>query len=237
MLNTSIRPSRRGSRSATPTSCVRCPPSPDLTSTSVSAIEELSSRRAEAENAEKTTIAGTINARDNGLNATLGVRKNSESWRQAQEQAGYVPEETRVPIEETTNKGTIIMNLLSDAVQSQTKTLYFSRGFSVEDAKIIPPKDVDVIPLARAIRFGVAVDDGYLYDTAFEKEVSSDLYLACSWEPSRVSSSHNTGSSVEGHMPSEAFNETVEEATPVAIFHHRAIRIRWLASHCGFFSN
>jgi hypothetical protein len=73
-----------------------------------------------------------------------------------------VPGETLFPIEEAINKGTIIMNLLSDAAQSQMwptmaplitkgKTLYFSHGFSVvykEDTKVIPPKDVDVILVA-----------------------------------------------------------------------------------------
>lgn len=73
-----------------------------------------------------------------------------------------VPGETLFPIEEAINRGTIIMNLLSDAAQSQTwptvaplitkgKTLYFSHGFSVvykEDTKVIPPKDVDVILVA-----------------------------------------------------------------------------------------
>ena len=66
------------------------------------------------------------------------------------------------PIEEAINRGTIIMNLLSDAAQSSTwptlaplitkgKTLYFSHGFSVvykEDIKVIPPPDVDVILVA-----------------------------------------------------------------------------------------
>lgn len=73
-----------------------------------------------------------------------------------------VPGETLFPIEEAIEKGTIIMNLLSDAAQSQTwptvaplitkgKTLYFSHGFSVvykEDTKVIPPTDVDVILVA-----------------------------------------------------------------------------------------
>lgn len=73
-----------------------------------------------------------------------------------------VPGETLFPIEEAINKGTIIMNLLSDAAQSQTwptiaplitkgKTLYFSHGFSIvykEDTKVIPPADVDVILVA-----------------------------------------------------------------------------------------
>ena len=102
-----------------------------------------------------------LNAHDNGLNVIVGVRKDGESWKQALE-GGWVPSETLFPIEEAIRKGTIIMNLLSDAAQSQTwstlaplitkgKTLYFSHGFSVvfkDDTHIIPPKDVDVILVA-----------------------------------------------------------------------------------------
>ena len=133
-----------------------------------------------------------LNARDNGLNVIVGVRENGESWKQALEDGWVrardvslaphsdvltsffssfsfggpfrlkVPGETLFPIEEAINRGTIIMNLLSDAAQSATwsrleplitkgKTLYFSHGFSVvykEDTKVIPPKDVDVILVA-----------------------------------------------------------------------------------------
>jgi ketol-acid reductoisomerase len=73
-----------------------------------------------------------------------------------------VPGKTLFPIEDAINKGTIIMNLLSDAAQSQTwpqiaplltkgKTLYFSHGFSVvykDDTKVVPPSDIDVILVA-----------------------------------------------------------------------------------------
>ena len=83
----------------------------------------------------------SLNARDNGLKVIVGVREGGESWKQAQED-GWVPGESLFPIEEAINKGTIIMNLLSDAAQSQTwneikplitkgKTLYFAHGFSV----------------------------------------------------------------------------------------------------------
>ena len=102
-----------------------------------------------------------LNARDNGLNVIVGVRENGESWKQAIED-GWVPGKTLFPIEEAINRGTIIMNLLSDAAQSQTwlkvaplitkgKTLYFSHGFSVvykDDTKVVPPPDVDVILVA-----------------------------------------------------------------------------------------
>lgn len=102
-----------------------------------------------------------LNARDNGLNVIVGVREGGESWKQAI-QDGWVPGKTLFPIEEAIKKGTIVMNLLSDAAQSQTwskiaplitkgKTLYFSHGFSVvykNDTHVVPPKDVDVILVA-----------------------------------------------------------------------------------------
>ncbi|KAG8854855.1 Bifunctional acetohydroxyacid reductoisomerase [Serendipita sp. 405] len=102
-----------------------------------------------------------MNARDNGLKIIVGVRKDGASWKEAIED-GWVPGETLFPIEEAIKKGTIIMNLLSDAAQSATwpeiaplitkgKTLYFSHGFSVvfkNDTKVVPPSDVDVILVA-----------------------------------------------------------------------------------------
>nr|GAT55266.1 predicted protein [Mycena chlorophos] len=204
-----------------------------------------------------------LNARDNGLNVIVGVRKDGESWRQAVED-GWVPGETLFPIEEAINKGTIIMNLLSDAAQSSTwptiaplitkgKTLYFSHGFSVvfkEDTKVVPPADVDVILVApkgsgrtvrtlfkegrginssvavfqdvtgnakeRAIALGVAIGSGYMYDTTFEKEVYSDLYGERGVLMGAIQGLFLAQYQVlrkNGHTPSEAFNETVEEAT------------------------
>ncbi|KAF7330351.1 Ketol-acid reductoisomerase, mitochondrial [Mycena venus] len=189
-----------------------------------------------------------LNARDNGLNVIVGVRKDGESWRQAMED-GWVPGETLFPIEEAIKKGTIIMNLLSDAAQSQTwptiaplitkgKTLYFSHGFSIvykEDTKVIPPPDVDVILVApkgsgrtpsskdvtgkakeKAIALGVGIGSGYMYDTTFEKEVYSDLYGERGVLMGAIQGLFLAQYQVlrkNGHTPSEAFNETVEEAT------------------------
>merc|ERR1711981_96879 len=97
-----------------------------------------------------------LNLRDNGLNVIVGVRKDGASWKEA------------------IQEGSIIMNLLSDAAQSETwprikpmltkgKTLYFSHGFS--------PVFQDVTGKAeeRAVAMGVAVGSGYLYKTTFEK--------------------------------------------------------------------
>lgn len=68
----------------------------------------------------------------------------------------------------------------------------------------------------RAIAFGIAVGSGYLFETAFDKEVASDLFgergvligaLAGLIEAQYQVLREN------GHSPSEAFNETVEELT------------------------
>ncbi|UZJ51913.1 hypothetical protein CBS101457_001233 [Exobasidium rhododendri] len=203
-----------------------------------------------------------LNLRDNGLNVIVGVRKDGQSWKEAVAD-GWVPGKNLFTIEEAAEKGTICMNLLSDAAQSESwpwlskyftkgKTLYFSHGFSVvykDQTGVIPPKDIDVIlcapkgsgrtvrtsflagtginssvavhqdvtgkALEKTVAMGIAVGSGYLYETTFEKEVYSDLYgergclmgglqgmFAAQYEVLRAN----------GHSPSEAFNETCEEA-------------------------
>jgi len=204
-----------------------------------------------------------LNARDNGLNVIVGVRKDGESWRQAV-QDGWVPGKTLFSIEDAINRGTIIMNLLSDAAQSQTwaqvkplltkgKTLYFSHGFSVvfkDETGVVPPSDIDVILVApkgsgrtvrtlfkegrginssiavwqdvtgkakeKALALAVGVGSGYSYETTFEKEVYSDLYGERGVLMGGIQGMFRAQYEVlrrNGHSPSEAFNETVEEAT------------------------
>lgn len=60
-----------------------------------------------------------LNLRDNGLNVIVGVRKGGASWKEAQ-QDGWVEGKNLFDIDEAIGKGTIIMNLLSDAAQSET---------------------------------------------------------------------------------------------------------------------
>ena len=118
-----------------------------------------------------------LNLRDNGLNVIIGVRKNGASWKEAQ-QDGWIPGKNLFEVDEAISKGTIIMNLLSDAAQSETwpaikpqltkgkvrtiqflpntatdncKTLYFSHGFSPvfkDLTKVEVPTDIDVILVA-----------------------------------------------------------------------------------------
>ncbi|KMU87022.1 ketol-acid reductoisomerase [Coccidioides immitis H538.4] len=60
-----------------------------------------------------------LNLRDNGLNVIVGVRKDGASWRGAV-QDGWVPGKNLFDVNEAINRGTIVMNLLSDAAQSET---------------------------------------------------------------------------------------------------------------------
>ena len=68
----------------------------------------------------------------------------------------------------------------------------------------------------KAIAMGVAVGSGYLYETTFEKEVYSDLYGERGCLMGGIHGMFLAQYEVlreRGHSPSEAFNETVEEAT------------------------
>ena len=203
-----------------------------------------------------------LNLRDNGLNVIVGVRKDGESWRQA-EADGWVPGKNLFSIEEAATKGTILMNLLSDAAQTSTwphlkeyvtpgKTLYFSHGFSIvykDQTNVVPPENVDVIlcapkgsgrtvrtlfkegrginssvavfqdvtgrALEKAVAIGIAVGSGYIYETTFQKEVFSDLYGERGCLMGGIQGMFKAQYDVlraHGHSPSEAFNETCEEA-------------------------
>jgi ketol-acid reductoisomerase len=204
-----------------------------------------------------------LNLRDNGLNVVVGVRKDGASWKQAMDD-GWVPGKNLFEVDEAIKKGTIVMNLLSDAAQSETwphikplitkgKTLYFSHGFSPvfkDLTKVVVPEDVDVILVApkgsgrtvrtlfkegrginssyavwqdvtgkseeKAIALAVAVGSGYVYKTTFEREVHSDLYGERGCLMGGIHGMFLAQYEVlreRGHTPSEAFNETVEEAT------------------------
>ena len=207
--------------------------------------------------------AQSLNMRDNGLNVVVGVRKNGQSWKDAQ-QDGWVEGKTLLSMEEAAEKGTVIQYLLSDAGQKEYwptlkpkltkgKALYFSHGFSIvfkDQTFVIPPPDIDVILVApkgsgrtvrtlfregrginssiavyqdvtgkakeKAIALGVGVGSGYLYETTFEKEVYSDLYGERGCLMGGIHGMFLAQYEIlreQGHSPSEAFNETVEEAT------------------------
>merc|ERR1712125_108938 len=189
-----------------------------------------------------------LNLRDNGLNVIVGVRKDGASWKDAI-QDGWVPGKNLFEVDEAIQKGSIIMNLLSDAAQSETWPR-IKPMLTKDKTKVEVPNDIDVILVApkgsgrtvrtlfregrginssfavfqdvtgkaeeRAVAMGVAVGSGYLYKTTFEKEVYSDLYGERGCLMGGIHGMFLAQYEVlreNGHSPSEAFNETVEEAT------------------------
>ena len=205
----------------------------------------------------------SLNLRDNGINVIVGCRQGGKSWNHAVDD-GWVPGENLFDVIEAVKRGTIVMNLLSDAAQSETwpsisplitegKTLYFSHGFSPVFKSLTlvePPSNVDVILVApkgsgrtvrslykegrginssyavwsdvtgkaqeKALALSVAIGSGYVYQTTFEKEVYSDLYGERGCLMGGIHGMFLAQYDIlreKGHSPSEAFNETVEEAT------------------------
>lgn len=204
-----------------------------------------------------------LNLRDNGFNVIVGQRKKSKTWDKAVAD-GWVEGENLFEIEEAAKRGTILMNLLSDAGQISVwptlkenlqpgNALYFSHGFGLtynDHTGIQPPEGVDVFLVApkgsgtslrrlfqegkglnssyaidkdatgnateRAIAVGIGIGSGYLFETTFKKEVFSDLTgergILMGALAGVMEAQYNILRK-NGHTPSEAFNETVEELT------------------------
>jgi len=227
--------------------------------------------------------AQALNMRDNGINVIIGQIEGDEYWQKAIKD-GFVPGKSLFPLKEAARKGTIVMELLSDAGQTATwpmvkeclnegDALYFSHGFSIvykDQTKIIPPKNVDVIMVApkgsgtsvranflagdginssfaveqdytgrakdRTLAIGIAVGSGYLFPTTFQKEVFSDLtgergvLMGCL---SGVMEAQYNVLRKNGHSPSEAFNETVEELTQSLIRLVDQNGMDWMFGNCS----
>ncbi len=227
--------------------------------------------------------AQALNLKDNGVPVIIGQLEGDEYWNRAVAD-GFVPGETLFPIAEAARKGTIIMELLSDAGQVATwpqvkecfnkgDALYFSHGFSIvykDQTGIIPPENIDVILVApkgsgttvrrnfldgsginssfavyqdftgrakeRTLALGIAIGSGYLFPTTFEKEVYSDLtgergvLMGCL--AGTMEAQYNILRK-NGHSPSEAFNETVEELTQSLIRLVGENGMDWMFSNCS----
>ncbi|OLY85011.1 Ketol-acid reductoisomerase, mitochondrial [Smittium mucronatum] len=225
----------------------------------------------------------SLNLRDNGLPVIVGVRKGGRSWQKAVAD-GWVEGKTLFSIEEAADKGSYIMNLLSDAAQrdlwktlepyvTKGKTLYFSHGFAMtynDQTKVNPPADIDIILCApkgsgatlrslfvegkglnssiavyqdyskhakeKAIALGIAIGSGYLYETTFQKEVYSDLFGERGILMGAIFGMFRAQYDIlreNGHSPSEAFNETVEEATQSLIPLIGAKGMDWMYANCS----
>lgn len=105
--------------------------------------------------------AQALNLRDNGVHVIVGQREGGKTWDKAL-QDGWKPGENLFSIEEAAKKGSIVINLLSDAGQIATwpgikaqlsagDALVFSHGFGVtfkEHTEIEVPSDLDLLLIA-----------------------------------------------------------------------------------------
>jgi ketol-acid reductoisomerase len=88
----------------------------------------------------------------------------------------------------------------------------------------------------RAIATGIAIGSGYLFPTTFEKEVYSDLtgergvLIGCL---AGVMEAQYSTLRKNGHSPSEAFNETVEELTQSLIRLVAENGMDWMMANCS----
>ena len=88
----------------------------------------------------------------------------------------------------------------------------------------------------RTLALGIAIGSGYLFPTTFEKEVYSDLtgergvLMGCL---SGVMEAQYNILRKNGHSPSEAFNETVEELTQSLIRLVGENGMDWMFSNCS----
>ena len=88
----------------------------------------------------------------------------------------------------------------------------------------------------RTLAIGIAIGSGYLFPTTFEKEVHSDLtgergvLMGCL---AGVMEAQYSLLRKNGHSPSEAFNETVEELTQSLILLVAENGMDWMYANCS----
>lgn len=107
------------------------------------------------------------------------------------------------------------MILVAPKGSGRTVRTLFKEGRGI-NSSIAVYNDVTGKAEEKAVALGVAVGSGYLYKTTFEKEVFSDLYGERGCLMGAIHGMFLAQYEVlreRGHSPSEAFNETVEEAT------------------------
>ena len=107
------------------------------------------------------------------------------------------------------------MILVAPKGSGRTLRTLFREGRGI-NSSVAVYQDVTGQAEEKAVALGVGVGSGYLYKTTFQKEVYSDLYGERGCLMGGIHGMFLAQYEVlreRGHSPSEAFNETVEEAT------------------------
>ncbi len=128
--------------------------------------------------------AHALNLRDTGMDVRIGLRKDSGSWKKAEE-AGFVVQEVGA----ASADADIIMILTPDEVASEMyasdiqaglkagKYLACAHGFNIHFKKIVPPEEVNVFMVAPK-------GPGHLVRSEFEKGRGVPCLIAIAQDPS-----------------------------------------------------
>ncbi|CAG8646543.1 17665_t:CDS:2, partial [Racocetra fulgida] len=185
----------------------------------------------------------SLNAKDNGLNVIVGLREGGRSWKLALEDGTiignllsdaaqkelwpqFVPHLTKgktlyfshgfsiVYKDETKVIPPKDIDVIMIAPKGTVRSQFLDgRGINSSFAVF---QDVSGKARDRCVALGIAIGSGYLYETDFKKEVFSDLFGERGVLMGAIQGLFLAQYEVlreRGHTPSEAFNETVEEAT------------------------
>ena len=128
--------------------------------------------------------AHALNLKENGMDVTIGLRKDSKTWSVAEE-AGFVVKETG----EAVKDADVVMILIPDEIQGDTYTnsiapnlkkgayLGFGHGFNIHFKKIQPREDVNVFMVAPK-------GPGHLVRRTFQEGSGVPCLLAVYQDPS-----------------------------------------------------
>ena len=128
--------------------------------------------------------AHALNLKENGMDVTIGLRKDSKTWKVAEE-AGFVVKETG----EAVKDADVVMVLIPDEIQGDTYTnsiapnlkkgayLGFGHGFNIHFKKIQPREDVNVFMVAPK-------GPGHLVRRTFQEESGVPCLIAVYQDPS-----------------------------------------------------
>ena len=129
--------------------------------------------------------AHALNLKENGMDVTIGLRKDSKTWSVAEE-AGFVVKETG----EAVKDADVVMVLIPDEIQADTYTnsiapnlkkgayLGFGHGFNIHFKKIQPREDINVFMVAPK-------GPGHLVRRTFQEGSGVPCLIAVYQDPSR----------------------------------------------------
>ncbi|MBF1334034.1 MAG: ketol-acid reductoisomerase, partial [Leptotrichia sp.] len=138
--------------------------------------------------------AHALNLKENGMDVTIGLRKDSKTWAVAEE-AGFVVKETGDAVKDAD----VVMVLIPDEIQGDTYTnsiapnlkkgayLGFGHGFNIHFKKINPREDINVFMVApkgpgHLVRRTFQEGSGVPCLIAVEKDPSGDTKeVALAW--------------------------------------------------------